>query len=175
MPLARRRISSLDRSIRKKGVDSSLTVNLTVKISGFTARENLPSLDGKHELLASVRTKPRRRCRREVSTRANPGFDDVRRPPSPTTSTDSGQLQVTATRPAGLRSSLAARQPLHVVHRDAAAFHLQQPGCRQFMQQAREVLGRQVSEAIGPPLPQIVPKKHLADTGATWQGGTRRR
>jgi hypothetical protein len=44
-PLTRPRISPRDRSIEKKGVDSSLTVNLTVKICGSTARENLPSLE----------------------------------------------------------------------------------------------------------------------------------
>jgi hypothetical protein len=44
-PLARARISSRDRSIRKKGINPSLTVNLTVKICGSTAREKLPSLE----------------------------------------------------------------------------------------------------------------------------------
>lgn len=32
-----------------------------------------------------------------------------------------------------------------------------------------------VSEAIDPPLPKMVRKKHLAEAGATRQGGTRRR
>jgi transposase len=44
-PLARPRIPPRDRSIREKGVNSSLTVNLTVKILGSTAREDLPSLE----------------------------------------------------------------------------------------------------------------------------------
>jgi hypothetical protein len=44
-PLARPRIFSRDRSIRQKGIDSGLTVNLTVKICGYTARKNLPSLE----------------------------------------------------------------------------------------------------------------------------------
>jgi hypothetical protein len=44
-PLAWPRISPRDRSIREKGVNSTLTVNLTVKICGSTARENLPSLE----------------------------------------------------------------------------------------------------------------------------------
>jgi hypothetical protein len=44
-PLTWPRISPRDRSIREKVVDSSLTVNLTVKIRGSMARENLPSLE----------------------------------------------------------------------------------------------------------------------------------
>jgi hypothetical protein len=44
-PLAWPGISPSDRSIPEKWIKSSLTVNLTVKICGTTARENLPSLE----------------------------------------------------------------------------------------------------------------------------------
>ena len=35
--------------------------------------------------------------------------------------------------------------------------------------------GLKVSEVIGPPAPQTVPKKHVALTSRMWQGGTQHR